>query len=262
MLVARLIPPGSATYQRLRERSRWLDGLMDQQPEHWFGVWIMSVAGINVSWAAFQRYYFWDFSQTLYGLTTLIVVTVIFALVQWKKSWFTFRLGGFNTLSGYKTLLLHLLLGWVLFAAAAPSYNLSAQGLVHSLPYLSGFLALVVVYSIPLSQEGTPADPFRRRPGVFLALVLVFIACGLGVVLDDPVISTIAVVYSPFLVVALILRPRRHLERARIWGIFIPAMFLAVRLPWFLVPLGILFFGLRTYHYFRHGKVYPTFKVV
>ena len=66
----------------------------------------------------------------------------------------------------------------------------------------------------------------------------------------------------PFLIVSIIMPIHvRHLQRARMYGLFIPAVFLSIRYPWFLIPLLSLFFILRTYHYFRFNIVIPTFAV-
>ena len=80
--------------------------------------------------------------------------------------------------------------------------------------------------------------------------------------LDDPIISTISTVYTPFLIVSIVMPVHiRHIQRARIYGLFIPAVFLSIRYPWFLIPLWSLFFILRVYHYFRFKTVFPTFAV-
>ena len=97
----------------------------------------------------------------------------------------------------------------------------------------------------------------RHIPSIFT-----LISSSLGFYLDDPVISTVSTVYLPFLIVAIVMPAhKRHLQRARIYGLFIPAVFLSIRYPWFLVPLWSLFFVLRIYHYFRYKIVFPTFAV-
>ena len=80
---------------------------------------------------------------------------------------------------------------------------------------------------------------------------------------DDPMISTIAAVYTPFPIVALIFPSAiRHIQRCQMYVVFIPAMFLSVRFPWFLIVVVLLFWLLRYFHYFRNGEVKPSFKVV
>ena len=94
------------------------------------------------------------------------------------------------------------------------------------------------------------------------SITLIIFGTVMGFQFDDPVASTVSTVYLPFLLVALIMPAHiRHLQRARIYGVFIPAVFLVVRFPWFLIPLCTLFFLLRLYHYFRFNIVYPTFGV-
>ena len=84
----------------------------------------------------------------------------------------------------------------------------------------------------------------------------------IGILLDDPIVSTAGMVALPFAAIALIWRSHvRHLQRARFYPIFIFAMFLCVRAPWFLIPLAVLFFVLRTVNYFRYGIVHPSFGV-
>jgi hypothetical protein len=84
----------------------------------------------------------------------------------------------------------------------------------------------------------------------------------LGIILEDPIASTAAAVALPFSAIALIWPNHvRHLQRVRFYPLFIFAMFLCVRAPWFLIPLGVLFFLLRTINYFRYGIVHPSFGV-
>ncbi|MGY8783049.1 MAG: hypothetical protein ACKVHA_06530, partial [Fidelibacterota bacterium] len=53
----------------------------------------------------------------------------------------------------------------------------------------------------------------------------------------------------------------RHLQRARFYPVFTFSMFLCVRAPWFIIPLLVLFFILRTINYLRLGITYPSFAV-
>ncbi|MCJ7801619.1 MAG: hypothetical protein MUP82_04600, partial [Candidatus Marinimicrobia bacterium] len=78
---------------------------------------------------------------------------------------------------------------------------------------------------------------------------------------DDPVLSTASIVTLPFLLVLLFGKHVRHLERSKFYPIFIFAMFVVSREAWFLIPILLLFFVLRSYNYLRYQKVYPTFGV-
>ena len=116
---------------------------------------------------------------------------------------------------------------------------------------------------IHIDLNTIPEKGYQPGKGLIaLCLLLVIASVLLGLAFDDPIISTTAAVIAPFYLIAIVFpQHKRHIERARIYPIFIAAMFVSVRLPWLLIPVAILFFGLRTYHYFRYNIVFPTFAV-
>jgi hypothetical protein len=131
-------------------------------------------------------------------------------------------------------------------------------------PYLLFYIAVWLVFSIGFIQQDDKSTEIAgsRIRNLVGSTTLIIVGSVMGFQFDDPVASTVSTVYLPFLLVALIMPTHiRHLQRARIYGVFIPAVFLAVRFPWFLIPLWALFFLLRLYHYFRFNIVYPTFGV-
>ena len=133
-------------------------------------------------------------------------------------------------------------------------------------PYLLFYIAVWLVFSIESIQQDDKsfeiAGSSPRIRNLVGSTILIVFGSVMGFQFDDPVASTVSTVYLPFLLVALIMPVHiRHLQRARIYGVFIPAIFLVVRFPWFLIPLCTLFFLLRLYHYFRFNIVYPTFGV-
>ena len=67
--------------------------------------------------------------------------------------------------------------------------------------------------------------PSKKDFAPFLAITIAFtfIAALVGYLNDDPMISTIAAVYLPFPLVAIVFPPAiRHLQRCRMYVIFIP----------------------------------------
>ena len=67
---------------------------------------------------------------------------------------------------------------------------------------------------------------------------------------------------SCYPLVAILFPPGiRHLQRCRMYVIFIPLMFLSMRHPWFILITVPLFLLSRYYFYFTRGNVIPTFKV-
>ncbi len=141
------------------------------------------------------------------------------------------------------------------------------SGLRLGFPYVLGFMAVVMVYwiAIELNAEGSPVKLTSNRQRILMlviAIILDLSATILGYLNDDPIISTAACVFLPFLLVALAFPPHfRHILRCRIYPIFILSMLVVVRYPWFLLPLGLNFWVLRGYTYLRFGFPQPTFRV-
>ena len=102
----------------------------------------------------------------------------------------------------------------------------------------------------------------QMAPMLSIIIVLSLLCAAIGYLNDDPMISTIAAVYSPFPIVALVFPTAiRHFQRARMYSVFIPTVFISVRFPWLLFMVLPLFWILRYYHYFKNGQVKPSFKV-
>jgi hypothetical protein len=141
--------------------------------------------------------------------------------------------------------------------------SISLATLIHSVPYVLFFLAGVLTWSINIDQEN--GEKFYKKDIYKLLIIVValsLLASFLGFSNDDPMISTVAAVYIPFPLVALVFPAAiRHLQRSRCYVVFIPAMFLSMRFPWFFFLLVPLFVLSRHYFYFTSGKIYPTFKV-
>ncbi|MFH1851570.1 MAG: hypothetical protein ABIA75_04430 [Candidatus Neomarinimicrobiota bacterium] len=134
------------------------------------------------------------------------------------------------------------------------------SGLIAGLPYVLGFLAVLLIYWIPLTIGNSPKN--LRMSLLLAGLALDLAAAAVGLLNNDPVISTAAAIYAPFLLIAIVFPPHiRHLQRARIYPIFILALLVAVRHPWFLLPLILNFWLLRSYSYLRYGHPQPTFGV-
>ena len=135
------------------------------------------------------------------------------------------------------------------------------------MPYLTAFLSGLLVFQFILEFDQTKGVWFNfhwdnKELYLSLSVLSMSIAILIGILFDDPVVSTAGMVALPFAAIALIWPSHvRHLQRARFYPIFIFAMFLCVRAPWFLIPLAVLFFVLRTVNYFRYGIVHPSFGV-
>ncbi|NOZ03450.1 MAG: hypothetical protein GXO92_02455 [FCB group bacterium] len=257
MLIAKIIPPDSSLYKRLSGLAKSLDGFMEYRPLDWFWIWTMFVAGMGTHAGYVERHFFWEFTPWHIGILSLAVVTYIVAVFVLKR-------GILKATPTVKEIGVYSLFGLALFLLGWGSNPL--VGIKYSIPYLLFLIAVMFVFAIPLNKdeksgEVTIASQSKKRVYVFVALLLTVAATVIGYYLDDPVASTASVVYLPFLVVASVTSHVRHVQRSRIFSIFIMAMFVSAREAWFLIPLVILFYALRYYYYFRHQIVYPTFSV-
>lgn len=140
-------------------------------------------------------------------------------------------------------------------------------GLLASIPYLLAFASVSLLTAIPDLPGDIAADKttFPAKFGIQVTIavgtLLAAASASVGYYMDDPVISTSSVVSVPFFLVALFFLKEHHILRAIRYPIFILAMFLSVRYPWFFVAVLITFFVARYYYYFRFGILYPTFQV-
>jgi len=259
VIVARLIPVGSNSYRCFQQQIKFLDLFKPFGPKYWFGFWCMVLSGTQMAYAEGNRWLYWDFSAV-----SFLVILALFLVIPWTRLFLNSPQFP-KRVQSFKDVLFILGIGFVLYAAGTLDHGFHPEIYVASIPYLLLFLANWLVFSIPLarSEDGRwvapPSKPVSRL-GIVVTLTLA--AVWVGFLNDDPVSSTAAAVYLPFTLVALVFRNHaRHYQRARIYGVFIPAVFIGMRLPWFFIPLIILFWGLRYYHYFRSGEVFPTFKV-
>ena len=257
MLAEKYFPPGSGRYGRLATIVEKMDGFASLKPERWFGIWAMVLAGANVSAHVEDRWLYWDWSSLSY----VLLVILAFA-TYWDKRFPVFK----QNIDSVKSGLWMFLMGFILFLLGTIPKGFNVDVLVFGLPYFIFFLVGHMTYSIPIQvkDDGENHSPTKGEMAPILAIIIALTCLSVvaGVIHDDPMISTIAAVYSPFPIVALIFPAAvRHLQRCRMYVVFIPAMFLAVRFPWFLILTVLLFWMLRHYHYFRHGEVKPSFKV-
>jgi len=260
MIIARIVPPESTAYKTLSRYSFKLDGIMKLKPLSWFAVWIMMTSGTSAQQQSLNRYTYWDMSLANVGLLTLLIVSIIMTII-FKKEKLSFVSQELN----FTFILNHTIVGLILFMTGWGWLSWLNGNLIISvktcIPYLLTYLSVLLIYQIDL--DSIPEKGYQ--PGksfIGISLLLSCISILLGFSFDDPVISTIAAVIAPFFLIAIVFpEHKRHIERARIYPVFIAAMFVSVRLPWLLFPLAIVFFGLRTYHYFRYNIVFPTFAV-
>tara|TARA_S200000501_G_scaffold239582_1_gene224463 strand:- start:55 stop:885 length:831 start_codon:yes stop_codon:yes gene_type:complete len=265
MLVERIFPKETKRYtdaQKIFEKSgNFIEKFSIMRL---FIIWSLTTCGTVLSAGLENRFVYWDWSGTTAGLVRLAIVSVVFFLIlRPNKLW----------LLGSKRLANNELASHTLMASALIFFGGLGSGadfgrfILNSIPYIIGFLGAALVFQFPIKLDQSKGEWFVENwvhKYYYLGLSSLFflIAILAGFYLDDPILSTVAMVNLPFSMVALIFPEHvRHLQRARFFPLFIFSLFLCVRAPWFLIPLIILFFFLRTVNYFRYGIAYPSFGV-
>ncbi|MBT6129417.1 MAG: hypothetical protein HN665_00280 [Candidatus Marinimicrobia bacterium] len=260
MLAEKYFPRNSGRYGRLAAIAKKMDGFAALNPERWFGIWAMVLAGANVSAYLEDRWLYWEWSTFSYFLVSIMVIALV-----WDKFMFRFPLFP-QKVDSIKSASFMLLTGFALFFLGTIPAGFDPLVFAYGLPYFIFFVVAHLTYAIPIkeNEKGERSVPEKSEMTLPLAIIigLTIITATAGVLHDDPIISTISAVYLPFPLVALIFPSAvRHLQRCRAYVVFIPVMFIAVRFPWFLFMVIPLFWILRHYNYFRHGVVSPSFKV-
>ena len=260
MLLARFAPIDSKRYEKLAQVAKSIDQIIEWLPTQLFGIWTIFVAGMALGKAQSDRYNFWDWSDWLIGILGLLVITIIYSPLKKKLKINKIQEIDFtkNSLTYTFYFIFFLLLfaiGWLTIS------SLNMHDLIDgSTQYLAFSLSLVFIHSIK-HEDINIFDLKHKNIQTVVAILLLLFCSFSGYISDDPVLSTASIVSLPFLVVLLFGKHIRHLERAKFYPIFIFAMFVVSREAWFLIPLLLLFFVLRSYNYLLYQKVYPSFGV-
>lgn len=281
MIIEKIIPTNSDIYNKWKTFFSLIGEKMDG--EGWmqlFAIWTLTVCGIVLSMDIQDRYVYWNWDGWVLGFLKLFIVSLIFFIyLRPNKLWMI----GSNRMM-IKDIVTHcvigfafLLFGWFKFGfiseqvLQAPESFFMDSYLIHSLisilPYVFAFTSCLLVFQfvLELDKEKGTWNNFHWNNKIeyfSISVLMMLIALLLGIKLKDPIVSTAGAVAIPFSAIALIWPNHvRHLQRARFYPLFIFAMFLCVRAPWFILPLSILFFVVRVINYFRYGIVHPSFGV-
>ncbi len=273
MLISRIAPPKSALYQRIANKIASLDHLMDYQPLTWFGLWSIFAAGMAAKGGEIDRYHYWDWSNWLIGIVILLVLTYFVSVFLLKPKRISFQ----PSSSPIRSVLVVTWVGMILFITGwkVPFVlngftfdDLLPQAgrvFLYMIPYVLMFAALAFVHSVKIDDDGESLPTVQSQSQRFncfgIAFILLVFGLIFGFYLEDPVITTASAVSLPFVGIGFLFKAVRHVQRAKVYPIFITAMFVSLREPWLLIPVAVLFFTLRFYHYFRYEIVYPTFAV-
>ena len=113
-----------------------------------------------------------------------------------------------NGKSFYLEQVIIFLYGFFLFLLGSNPLKLSSNLILIGFPYILFFLAGNLTWKIPLKIFSS-SMPSKKDFAPFLAITIAFtfIAALVGYLNDDPMISTIAAVYLPFPLVAIVFPP-------------------------------------------------------
>ena len=257
MLAERYFPTGSRANKALAAFFKNFDNFFTLKPLRWFALWTALVAGNNITLHLDDRWFYWSWSSfSLYLLFLLILIPLIDHRLRSRFDY----LSELKSITDYFTCFAY---ATILILVGSNPLMISLNTLKFSAPYILFFLAGILTWSIHYNNDNHEQISKKDMYSPLLIIIaLSFTASLLGFVNDDPMVSTIAAVYLPFPLVALVFPAAfRHLQRSRNYVVFIPAMFLSMRFPWFLFFLVPLFLLSRHYYYFTTGKIYPSFKV-
>jgi hypothetical protein len=254
LLAEKYFPKGSTRYDSISQLFKKLDWLNTLKLERWFGVWTMILAGSNVSIFLFNRWSYWDWKTFNFVLLGIFLLVIIFISV--KPNFL-------HKIDSFEASLKIFFKGILLFLLGTIPFGLDLNTFVFGIPYYFFFIVAHLTWSIVIDNKDKSMPPKKEIIKTLLSIItLTLTSALLGYINDDPMISTIAIVYLLFPIVILLFPVAiRHLQRARMHVIFIPAMFISVRFPWFLLLILPLFWIIRYYNYFRFGEVKPSFKV-
>lgn len=277
MIIEKIVPVNSGTYVKWKEYFIHIGEKIDSLGLiQLFTIWTLTVSGIVTSMDFQNRYVYWEWNGWMIGLFKLIVASFLFlGYLHPKKLW----LIGTKTLS-VREIILHLMIASLLFIFGYLDFTffqsekdsllkeLYLSNVIFSLSYyMMAFFSCLIVFQFTLvldKEKGVWNNyEWENKPLYFsLSIISMFISIMVSISFEDPVASTASAVAIPYSIIALIWPNHvRHLQRARFYPIFTFAMFFCVLAPWFIIPLALLFFFIRTVNYFRFGIVYPSFGV-
>ena len=264
MIVARLFPKTSKNYKYAQPFFKKMGDAMDSGG--WvrlFSFWTLIVAGIVLNMDFENRYVYWNWSGWEYGLLKLLIASIVyFYFLNPNNLWVI----GSKKLNSQE-IGFHVIVAFILISYGNISTNSLIPHFLGIFPYLLAFLSFLLVFQFPLELDQEKgvwyhSEWSNTKLYFSLSLFLIVLSVVIGIYLDDPIMSTAGAVTVAFPLVGLIWPNHvRHLQRARFFPLFTFAMFLCVRAPWFLIPLCLLFFVIRTINYFRFGIVHPSFGV-
>ena len=266
MLIARAISKKSVIYTKIKDATVSLyQTLLMLKPYHLIAVWSIMVSGIVFRLGELNRYVYWDWESSLLGFVKIILVTILFHLYVIKQDLWKVSSGKFS-LNG---IISFLVICFILFTIGYLDFSLSFSiyYILGVIPYLLSFMGIALLFQFQLVyseiEKRWVVNNWDYRKSIYIqSTICLLISTISGFMLDEPIISTVCMILLFFPIVGFIWPAHeRHIQRSQFYSIFTFSMFLCVRVPWFFIPIFILFFVSRTLNYFHLGIIHPSFGV-
>ena len=248
-MLKRFFPSESSRYKHIQNLVKRIDIDMIDRLEMFFPMWIL---------LAFQHYLIKSYDTIfntiigsdldryyIFSMISQDWISVINILFQ--SILFLWLMNKFESFGPFRSVKIDFQTNFLLFLSLYSFIGI----LIFGKMMIGLFLLFLVLYSLYRS------DSTRSK---IASIVLTSIALIFSVYQDEPVLSTSAVLYLPFLIVTLVLKSKEYLHYAQKYLPLIIFIFLSTKELWFgFIGLGYFLF-FYSYYYFTMNKKYNWLK--
>ena len=248
-MLKRFFPSESSRYKHIQNLVKRIDIDMIDRLEMFFPMWIMlafqhyliksydTIFTIAIGNDLDSYYIFSMISQDWISVINILLHSILFLWLMSK----------FESFGPFRSVKIDCQTNFLLFLAIYSFIGVFIFGKM----MMGLFLLFLVLYSLYRS------DSTRSK---IASIVLTSIALIFSVYQDEPVLSTSAVLYLPFLIVALVFKSKEYLHYAQKYLPLIIFIFLSTKELWFgFIGLGYFLF-FYSYYYFTMNKKYNWLK--
>jgi|TARA_B100000809_G_C15101106_1_gene516956 hypothetical protein len=248
-MLKRFFPSESSRYKHIQNLVKRIDIDMIDRLEMFFPMWILlafqhyliksydTIFTIAIGNDLDSYYIFSMISQDWISVINILLHSILFLWLMSK----------FESFGPFRSVKIDCQTNFLLFLAIYSFIDV----LIFGKMMIGLFLLFLVLYSLYRS------DSTRSK---IASIVLTSIALIFSVYQDEPVLSTSAVLYLPFLIVTLVLKSKEYLHYAQKYLPLIIFIFLSTKELWFgFIGLGYFLF-FYSYYYFTMNKKYNWLK--
>ena len=248
-MLKRFFPSESSRYKHIQNLVKRIDIDMIDRLEMFFPMWILlafqhyliksydTIFTIAIGNDLDSYYIFSMISQDWISVINILLHSILFLWLMSK----------FESFGPFRSVQIDCQTNFLLFLAIYSFIDV----LIFGKMMIGLFLLFLVLYSLYRS------DSTRSK---IASIVLTSIALIFSVYQDEPVLSTSAVLYLPFLIVTLVLKSKEYLHYAQKYLPLIIFIFLSTKELWFgFIGLGYFLF-FYSYYYFTMNKKYNWLK--